>query len=242
MSLMQIGGAISNQQQNLYNSLQNIGSNFLHMKGIRDTNQTNVDIQKQAQAYDYQKWQEMNKYNNPEQQMQRLRDAGLNPNLVYGSGTVSGNSTSSHPKPHTATVANAMANWQPNQSLNYMSQFQDLRVKEAQIDNIQASTKNQEIRTFNEGLKSPLLQKDASLRDYKLYYQQRLQPYLGHQFEADTNLKTMGVKGKVLENQMKELELELSKALKTYGIHSKDNPLFRLPALLLHRLQELFNQ
>lgn len=33
-------------------------------------------------------WNMNNAYNSPEQQMQRLREAGLNPNLVYGNGAV----------------------------------------------------------------------------------------------------------------------------------------------------------
>ena len=31
-------------------------------------------------------WNMQNEYNSPEAQMRRLRDAGLNPNLVYGNG------------------------------------------------------------------------------------------------------------------------------------------------------------
>lgn len=34
-----------------------------------------------------QAWREQAAYNSPEQQMQRLKDAGLNPNLVYGQGS-----------------------------------------------------------------------------------------------------------------------------------------------------------
>lgn len=39
-------------------------------------------------------WQLMNDYNHPIQQMERLKAAGLNPLLVYGSGSVTGNTTS----------------------------------------------------------------------------------------------------------------------------------------------------
>lgn len=39
-------------------------------------------------------WTLANDYNHPIQQMERLKAAGLNPNLVYGSGSVSGNTTS----------------------------------------------------------------------------------------------------------------------------------------------------
>lgn len=41
-----------------------------------------------------QSWNLANDYNHPIQQMERLRAAGLNPNLVYGSGSVTGNTTS----------------------------------------------------------------------------------------------------------------------------------------------------
>lgn len=36
-------------------------------------------------------WNRSNEYNNPSSQMARLKAAGLNPNLVYGSGSVVGN-------------------------------------------------------------------------------------------------------------------------------------------------------
>lgn len=39
-------------------------------------------------------WNLANDYNHPIQQMNRLKAAGLNPNLVYGSGSVAGNTTS----------------------------------------------------------------------------------------------------------------------------------------------------
>lgn len=39
-------------------------------------------------------WTLANDYNHPIQQMERLKAAGLNPNLVYGSGSVTGNTTS----------------------------------------------------------------------------------------------------------------------------------------------------
>lgn len=38
-------------------------------------------------------WNMNNAYNSPTQQMKRLKDAGLNPNLVYGNGSVVGNTS-----------------------------------------------------------------------------------------------------------------------------------------------------
>jgi len=59
------------------------------------------------QMYDKQKrdnlefWGMQNSYNSPEQQMQRMQKAGLNPALMYGNGTASaGNSTSAPDTPN----------------------------------------------------------------------------------------------------------------------------------------------
>jgi len=45
-------------------------------------------------------WHLQNSYNSPEAQMARLQAAGLNPNLVYGNGTVTGNTSSAPDTPH----------------------------------------------------------------------------------------------------------------------------------------------
>ncbi len=50
--------------------------------------------QKDANRMAMKSWQLANDYNHPIQQMERLKAAGLNPNLVYGSGNVAGNTTS----------------------------------------------------------------------------------------------------------------------------------------------------
>lgn len=50
--------------------------------------------QADANAKAMESWTLMNDYNHPVQQMKRLELAGLNPNLVYGSGAVTGNTTS----------------------------------------------------------------------------------------------------------------------------------------------------
>lgn len=48
----------------------------------------NLALQKQAQNENIRQWDMQNKYNSPVAQMERLKQAGLNPNLVYGHGAV----------------------------------------------------------------------------------------------------------------------------------------------------------
>lgn len=55
--------------------------------GTEDTNDTNMAINQETRAWQEEMWNKQNLYNLPKNQMARLQAAGLNPNLVYGSGT-----------------------------------------------------------------------------------------------------------------------------------------------------------
>lgn len=65
--------------------------------------QVNQALQDQAYKQNLEMWNYENEYNSPTQQMARLRAAGLNPNLVYGGGNVSGLTTSGAPQAQAAT-------------------------------------------------------------------------------------------------------------------------------------------
>lgn len=75
----------------------------------RKTNEANKDLADQAfeqnkalneqtHQQNLELWKYQNEYNAPSAQMERLRAAGLNPQLVYGSGNVAGNTTSNVPQ------------------------------------------------------------------------------------------------------------------------------------------------
>lgn len=68
--------------------LLNVGSSAL-------TNMANLKLANKQNMWNWQQLQYMNNYNSPLQQIQRLKQAGLNPNLVYGSGNVVGNQSGS---------------------------------------------------------------------------------------------------------------------------------------------------
>lgn len=62
---------------------------------------------KELAEYQYEKnlemWNRQNEYNSPARQMERLKAAGLNPNLVYGNGAV-GNASSAPPQYDRPTI------------------------------------------------------------------------------------------------------------------------------------------
>lgn len=91
------------------------------------------------QQYNYQMdmWNANNVYNSPLQQMERLREAGLNPNLVYGNGSAT----------HTATMASA-----PSVGYKAMSHPLQNALLSYQVENMRAQNDN--LKAQNELLKS----------------------------------------------------------------------------------------
>lgn len=88
-------------------------------------------------------WNMMNDYNSPTAQMDRLKDAKLNPNLVYGNGATAQASSpvrSSSTGSYTPTAPRLdMSGYQ-----NSIASIYDLKLKDAQTDNLQVAKRVQE--------------------------------------------------------------------------------------------------
>lgn len=95
----------------------------------RDTQSTDVAYGRELELMKYQ-----NTYNTPLAQMQRFKDAGLNPNLVYGQGSP-GNMQSTPKVPQQAPARVAQVSM-PDVAMLY----QDARLKAAQTDLISSKT------------------------------------------------------------------------------------------------------
>lgn len=86
-------------------------------------------------------WRMMAEYNSPAAQMQRLKDAGLNPNLVYGSGA------DAQVGPVRATDTRTVT----PQPLSFdagsvLGGYYDVQLRQAQIDNLQAQKTTNDAR------------------------------------------------------------------------------------------------
>lgn len=106
-------------------------------------NQGNMELAKYAYSKDLEMWNRQNAYNTPSAQMQRYKEAGLNPNLIYGSGASAGNASQapsfnpSHINPEVKRVPDYGAIIG-----NAIGQYNQLRLQQAQLENIQANTNN----------------------------------------------------------------------------------------------------
>lgn len=114
-------------------------------------------------------WEAQNMYNSPAAQMSRLQEAGLNPHLVYGSGNVAGNNAGQVPRYNPPTEDYSTRQSVIGASLAPVAasiqQYQDMTMRQAQIDNVQASTQRVEAETANAIIRGEYLGLERSYRE-----------------------------------------------------------------------------
>jgi len=114
----------------------NVGRSMFGFEQQRRQNEANMKLAEYGYSKDLEMWNRGNVYNAPQAQMERLKAAGLNPNLVYGSGSPAGQSAGSLPKYNAPTVDYS---YQPPilDMATQINQFQDFRIKNAQVSNME---------------------------------------------------------------------------------------------------------
>lgn len=120
----------------------------------------NLKLAKMQNAWNRQQWNMENAYNSPAAQIERLKAAGLNPDMMYG-GPVSGNLSASSPQMTSGAPSSPMdwtnlANKVPV-GVGSVDSFLDSKLKQAQIDNINADTEKK-------GAETSILSDDALFR------------------------------------------------------------------------------
>lgn len=226
-------------------------------------NQANKELAEYQYSKELEMWNRQNEYNSPQSQMQRYQQAGLNPNMIYGSGSASAGNSSTLPK-YQAPQLNYSFN-PAEQMLQAIPLYQDFRFKNAQIDNLKAQTENTRVRSINEGINTELKNVGVDTGKFKLGQSQALS---GYQLEvakgeahrqgslnqqALVKTRTMGsqeqneyLRGSYLANQidqqgidreLKEAELLFRKYRNDWtkmGITSGDNVFLRMLVRMGH--------
>lgn len=121
----------------------NLVSDIISARTAKRNTDRTIQANREMAEYQYSKdiemWNLNNAYNSPEAQQLRLNKAGLNPNLVYGSGSVAGNTTGSMPKYNAPT---AQYNYKPSVDPGSMiGAYQDMEMRQVQIDNARAQNR-----------------------------------------------------------------------------------------------------
>lgn len=84
-------------------------ANSTNVRLNEENNEKSKELQELAYQQNVEQWNRENEYNLPANQMQRFKDAGLNPNLIYSQGSTSASSptmTYSAPRPSQVAAPN----------------------------------------------------------------------------------------------------------------------------------------
>lgn len=99
------------------------------------TREYNLELAKLQNKWNVQQWNNENAYNSPTAQIERMREAGLNPDMMYGGG-VSGNLSASSPSMTSGAAASPM----DFSSLANKKTVFDAALQTAQLNQINAQT------------------------------------------------------------------------------------------------------
>lgn len=186
-------------------------------------------------------WNRTNEYNSPEMQMERLRKAGLNPNLVYGTGAVA-NVSGPGPRYEPPVVRPVVPDFGGSYAVFQNAMMNQLQLKQAvaNIEQVQAQTEYTRMRTTTEGLNQGLTTVTTDTKKSQLEQMLKLQPYQyeitkqqNWQAQARTEMLIQQLKNMTIDEQRKLLENEylankvsqqdIDKELKQAELLMKDN-------------------
>lgn len=262
------GAAAAGIGSNFINFWSNNRTNSANRKLAEQQNQWNLQYQQnefrnnqQAAQTEYERnlemWNLQNEYNSPSAQMQRYIDAGLNLNLIYGTGSASAGNASSSPEFHAARYSAPKAERSQDQAPRFeldpyqlVSISNQLGIQEAQINHInaQADFTKQQARNASVDEQIKLFESNFKKDNKDNLYDQLYHSIQNQQ--ADTNLKwvtselnrakeslTMHQEDNVkqmlqnlrTDNDFQKFRLELEKL----GINSSDNALLRIAARIV---------
>lgn len=173
-ALLAIGGSIYNAS--------------VSRKNTKDTIEANKQQAEYAYSKDVESWNRQNAYNDPSAQMDRLKAAGLNPNMVYGTGTSAATGSASPAQMAKYNAPTLKYDYEPVANLPAMiGAYQDFKMRQAQTDNIKAQTDNVRQRTIGEGLKRALMGVKKDTGEFDLRKKESLWTY-------DVEQKELGLK------------------------------------------------
>lgn len=190
-----IGSAIQAKQ-----SRRNIRDQFRHQK----------EMAEYQYSKDLEMWNRANDYNLPSEQMARLRAAGLNPNLVYGSGAGQSTAATQLPK-YQAPRPDYSKRRSPLEALATLGMFQNIQKNQADIDKVRQQAEGQEIQngiaTFNKMLTAAetkyRLQNKTFVREQGGKFIAEKAPYF--QWSLDSQLDSM-----MEQNRLREESIRLN--------------------------------
>lgn len=190
-------------------------ANIQNMQLAKYQNNWQTAENEKAYARSVEMWNMQNRYNSPTAQMSRLRQAGLNPNLVYGSG-VTGNSAGSAPQYQPAKIQRATM--EPYRGWNLglsdaASMYMAMRQNKAQVENMEAQNNLIKEQARTEGLRQGNIAMATARSGFDLDLARELKDVSVGRAIAEKNLSEASAAGAWTGANQKVLQYELDRAL-----------------------------
>ncbi len=204
--------------------INTIGSKRRAKRNVRQSVAATKELADYTYQQDLAQWHRQNQYNMPRSQMQRLREANLNPNLVYGTGTVTGNTAGQQPKyqQQVADYSGVPALQVPN----YIGESQSIKKTDAEINLLQEQERNTREATLNTmaermGITARGFKDTIGNLTYGALQRTQLQSAQLTNQQKRENIRLTGrtVEQRVLQNELLEIRKRIEKSGKvgTYG-------------------------
>ena len=190
-------------------------ANIQNMQLAKYQNNWQTAENDKAYARSIEMWNMQNQYNSPTAQMSRLRQAGLNPNLVYGSG-VTGNNAGSTPQYQPAKIQRATM--EPYRGWNLgisdaVSTFMAMRQNKAQVENMEAQNKLIKEQARTEGIRQGNIAMSTARSGFDLNLARELRNVSIDRAIAEKNLSEANAQGSWTSANQKVLQYELDRTL-----------------------------
>ncbi len=206
--------------------LGGLGQRKQERRNIRDQTAANKELAEYAYSKDLEQWERQNQYNLPTSQMARLKDAGLNPHLVYGSGSAAGVTSASNSPKYQNVKTDFSQRQSPLSSLNMLGMYQDFKMKNAQIDLVRAEAdagRTYYLNRANEqAYDTELKGTRAAFLGGKKYYgpdgKELTSQKYGQLHKYQLQTKQQQARGYQLGADLKAIELEWLEIMKKAGI------------------------
>lgn len=99
--------------------------------------------QKKANRFNVDMWKRQNMYNSPAEQMRRLREAGLNPNLIYGQSSAGATGNNSGAPTFEGLADSGYRPVDIPSTIESLQSFTDWDIKTATADNLRSKTETE---------------------------------------------------------------------------------------------------
>lgn len=156
-------------------------------------------------------WDKQNAYNSPQEQMKRLQQAGINPNLVYGSGSATGGTASPVHSTGTSSWRSETPKFDFGTPIQQgMQSYFDVQMKNATLDNLKA----QNTAIINEAAlkeaQTRSVEASIPLRQFDLDYRTEARPYSLQQLQQTARKTGIEADNAISENERRAAQNSLS--------------------------------